>query len=147
MSGWFSHETLAGRFGEFEKHLVEIIELLGVIINDQEHLNADVAALAAVLSAVTDDLKNQNAAAGKPLDFSGLDSLVSQFQAALTPATAAAPAPPAEPAPVEAAPEPPAAPVEPSAPADATPVAETPAEAPVADSAPVADTAVAAAAP
>lgn len=80
-----------------------ILNRLGVIISNQEHLNADVAALVAAAVAISDEiaaLKAQPAA--ETLDFTGLDNVVATFQG-LVPAPAEAPAepvavePPAEP--------------------------------------------------
>lgn len=64
-----------------EVKLDSVLELLGVIISDQEHLDADVAALveaAKAIGAEIEALKSQPAAAA--IDFTGLDSVVASFQ-------------------------------------------------------------------
>jgi len=69
--------------------LNQILKLLGVIISNQEHLDADVSALLAAAAAISDEiaaLKSQPAAAA--VDFTGLDSVVGTFQG-LVPAPAA----------------------------------------------------------
>jgi len=72
-----------------QEKLNRILDLLGVIISDQEHLDADVSALVAAAAAISDEisaLKAQPAAAS--VDFTGLDRVVGTFQG-LVPAPAA----------------------------------------------------------
>ena len=74
-----------------DEKLDRVLSLLGVIMSDQEHLNADVAALVAAAASIADEiaaLKAQPAAAA--LDFTNLDGVVSTFQG-LVPAPAPAP--------------------------------------------------------
>lgn len=87
-----------------EKKINLILDLEGVIITDQDHLNTDVASLTASFGAIIDALKQQPGAAA--LDFTAADALVQTVAAAVPVAPVAPAAPVAEPAPVE-----PAAPV------------------------------------
>lgn len=76
-----------------ELRLTNIEHYMEVIISNQEHLDADVAALTAAATAIADEiaaLKAQPAA--EALDFSGLDNVVATFQGLVPPADPAAPA-------------------------------------------------------
>lgn len=83
-----------------EQTLRSILTTLEVIVSNQEHLDADVAALGTATQAIADELAALKAQPGsETLDFSGLDAAVASVQGL---------APVSEPAPAEAATEDPA---------------------------------------
>lgn len=83
-------ESLALRVvPRIELKLDDVLDLLGVIISDQEHLDADVAALveaAKAIGAEIEALKAQAAAAA--VDFTGLDNVLAAFQGLVEPPAA-----------------------------------------------------------
>lgn len=67
----------------------QILDLLGVIISNQEHLDAEVAALTAAAAAIAGEIASLKAQpAAEAIDFSGLDSVVDTLQGLVTPPVA-----------------------------------------------------------
>lgn len=86
-----NHE-LNNRLNRIERLLVRVLQEQGIIVTDQEHLDADVAQLATAVGVIAQeisDLKNQPGAGA--LDFTGLDAAVASV-AGLEPAPAEPPA-------------------------------------------------------
>jgi len=97
------------RFGLLCTQMADLVretrKLKGIILSDQEHLNADVAQALSDLSTIKERLLQSPS--GVSLDFSGLDNLVQQLDAAAkVPAPAVDPAAPAAPVTEPSAPAP-----------------------------------------
>lgn len=110
---WKKEQLYLRSIDPVEQKFNTILDTLGVIISNQEHLDADVAALTAAAAAISSEiaaLKAQPSA--ESLDFTGLDNVVETLQG-LVPAPAA---------PADEVPAAPAAPADEAAPADGTQV-------------------------